>query len=85
MVAFGLPHPAIAPWVADLIEECAAFPGETETNGDFDVRRLATKMDALLDLLESTADALAAEWDQRSKTVALEADGQGGGFEPTIQ
>jgi predicted phage terminase large subunit-like protein len=21
-----LPHPAIAPWVADLIEECAAFP-----------------------------------------------------------
>jgi hypothetical protein len=61
------------------------IPGQTEAKGAFDVRGFPTMMDALLELLDSTADALAAEWDQRSGTVALEADGQGGGFEPTIQ
>lgn len=61
------------------------LPGETEAKGAFDVRGFATKMDALLELLNSTADGLAAEWDLRSGTVTLESDGPGGGFEPTIQ
>jgi hypothetical protein len=43
------------------------------------------KMDALLELLDSTADALAAEWDIRSEAAAIEADWKGGGFEPPIQ
>jgi hypothetical protein len=61
------------------------LPGETEGRGSFSVRAFAAKMDALLELLDSTADALAAEWDLRSGTVVLEDEGQGGGFEPTIQ
>jgi hypothetical protein len=36
-----------------------------------------------LELLDATADALAAEWDLRSGTV--EVEGNGVGFEPTIQ
>ena len=59
------------------------FPGETEARGFFQRRKFAQRMDALLELLDSTADALAAEWDLRSGTV--EADQNGGGFEPTIQ
>lgn len=42
-------------------------------------------MDALLELLDSTADALAAEWDMRSEAAAIEADWNGGGFEPPVQ
>jgi hypothetical protein len=59
------------------------LPCKTEANGSFNVQEFATKMDALLVLLESTADALAAEWDMRSG--AVEAEENGGGFEPTIQ
>jgi len=44
------------------------------------VREFAAKMDAVIDLLESTADALAAEWDMRS-----EAAGSNAGWKPTIQ
>ena len=44
----------------------------------------ARRMDALLELLDSTADALAAEWDMRSEGPT-EANGSGGGFEPPIQ
>jgi hypothetical protein len=44
----------------------------------------ATKLDALLELLDSTADALAAEWDIRQEAMAGgEFDG-GDGFGPTI-
>jgi hypothetical protein len=42
-------------------------------------------MDALLELLDSTGDALAAEWDLRSEGVEIDADWNGGGFGPTIQ
>jgi hypothetical protein len=59
--------------------------GENQATGGFDVRGFAMKMDAVIGLLDATADALAAQWDLRSGTVALEADGQGGGFEPPIQ
>jgi hypothetical protein len=48
------------------------------------IRDFARRMDALLELLDSTADALAAEWDLRSE-LPTEANGNGGGFEPTIQ
>jgi hypothetical protein len=48
------------------------------------IREFGRKMDALLELLDSTADALAAEWDLRSEGPS-EANGNGGGFEPTIQ
>jgi hypothetical protein len=41
-------------------------------------------MDALLALLDSAADALAAESDLRSEGPT-EANGNSGGFEPTIQ
>jgi len=40
-------------------------------------------MDALLELLDSTADALAAEWDQRANAADVQFDG--GDFKPTIQ
>jgi hypothetical protein len=50
------------------------------------VEEFVRKMDALLDLLESTADALAAEWDLRSDTVADETDwSDSSDFKPTIQ
>jgi len=48
------------------------------------IRDFARRMDALLVLLDSTADALAAEWDLRSEAGAIEADLNGGGFEPSI-
>jgi len=49
------------------------------------VREFGRKMDAVIGLLDSTADALAAEWDMRSDGVAIEGGWNGGGFEPTIQ
>jgi hypothetical protein len=48
------------------------------------IRDFTRRMDAILELLDSTADALAAEWDMRSG-APTEANGNGGGFEPTIQ
>src|ERR1017187_2881826 len=48
------------------------------------VVRFAKRLDFLLTLLDVTADALAAEWDLRSEGPT-EANGNGGGSEPTIQ
>jgi hypothetical protein len=48
------------------------------------IRQFAGRMDALLELLDSTGDALAAEWDMRSE-APTEANVNGSGFEPTIQ
>jgi hypothetical protein len=59
------------------------LPGETEAKGALDVRGFASRMDALLGLLDSTADGLAAEWDLRA--AAIEDEWRGGGFDPTIQ
>ena len=57
-------------------------PGNPETILPAFVRRL----DALLDLLDSTADALAAQCDLQSEAVVVGMDGKDdGGFEPTIQ
>ena len=48
------------------------------------VVQFAKNLDCLLDLLDSTADALAAEWDLRSE-APIEREPSGGGFGPTIQ
>ena len=43
-------------------------------------------MDALFDLLDVTADALAAPWDQRAKEMTADANfDTGDDFEPTVQ
>ena len=49
------------------------------------VQEFAGKMDALVELLDSIADALAAEWDMRSGGAAIDDDWNGSGSEPTIQ
>src|ERR1035437_9785361 len=49
------------------------------------MRDFARRMDALLELLDSTADALAAEWDLRSASDVEEEWPGGDDFEPTIQ
>ena len=49
------------------------------------VEEFAKRMDRLLELLELTADAIAAEWDRRSEVLAHGTGWDGGGFEPTIQ
>ena len=48
------------------------------------IREFGRKMDALLELLDSTADALAEEWDMQEEGPES-AGGEGKGFEPTIQ
>jgi hypothetical protein len=66
------------------------FPANTEGQGSgpgagkLTMRDFARRMDALLGLLDSTDDALAAEWDLQSE-APTETHGNGGGFEPTIQ
>jgi len=57
-----------------------------ENDSTFNVREFARRMDALLQLLDSTADALAATWDMQSEAVALDAALYAGkDIEPTIQ
>jgi hypothetical protein len=51
----------------------------------FDVADFCWNMDALLGLLDSTADALAAEWDLRSGAVPEFEPDDGGSFGQTIQ
>jgi len=41
-------------------------------------------MDSLLDLLDVTADALAATWDERAEVSADEKVHAGGNIKPTI-
>lgn len=53
--------------------------------GKLTIREFARRMDALLELLNSTADALAATWDTREEAVRIEEAWNGGGFEPPIQ
>jgi hypothetical protein len=58
------------------------YPGEAQ----FNIREFAAKMDALLELLDSTADALEATWDMQMEGTAPEVeDGGGSDFGPTIQ
>jgi hypothetical protein len=71
--------------VARAIRSARTPNSVSEFYRTFDIFQFATKLDALLELLDSTADALAATWDQRGE----EADGpefKGGDcFKPTIQ
>ena len=53
---------------------------------EFNIREFAGKMDALLGLLDSTADALAATWEMQVDGSAVQDDPHGdSGFGPTIQ
>jgi hypothetical protein len=74
-----------------VIEELNAVdPGSyvfrcpVDPQSESSVVEFTKKMDAVIGLLESTGDALAAEWDMRS-AAPTEVNGNGGGFEPTIQ
>jgi len=51
----------------------------------FDIVQFAMRLDAVLNLLDSTADALAAEWDQRGEAAAFLEISGGDDFGPTIQ
>ena len=57
------------------------YPGEAQ----FSIREFGAKMDALLELLDSTADALEATWDMQVDGLAVQDDPDGGDFGPTIQ
>jgi hypothetical protein len=66
-------------------------PGKTEGPGSvsgqlaFRVREFARRMDAILELLDSTADALAATWNMQTEAAAPEADLRAGNdLKPTI-
>lgn len=59
--------------------------GSVPNHPTFSVREFARNMDALLELLNATADALVAEWVMRSEAVAIEAGWNGGDFDPPIQ
>lgn len=50
----------------------------------FNIREFGAKVDALLDLLDSTADALEATWDMQVDGLAVQDDPHGGDFGPTI-
>ena len=49
------------------------------------IGEFAGRIDALLGLLDSTADALAATWDTREEAARIEAAWNDCGFEPPIQ
>jgi hypothetical protein len=68
------------------------YPVNTEGQGSvpshltFSVLEVAAKMDAVLELLDSTTDALAATWDMQVDGLALEVGpDDGSDFGPTIQ
>ena len=62
------------------------FRSPVDPHSEVAVQDFFRKMDRLLDLLESIADALAAESDLRSETIADEPGGNvGGNIKPTIQ
>jgi hypothetical protein len=61
------------------------FRCPVDPNSQSSVRDLATKMDALIGLLASTRDGLAAEWGLRLETPGSDVGWNGGGFGQTIQ
>ena len=63
---------------------CYTFRLPVDPKAQDSVRDFGRKMDALLELLDSTADELAAEWDLRSEAAAIEDDRDDGGFKPVI-
>ena len=68
------------------------YPANAEARADsvpststFNVREFAQTMDALLALLDSTSDALAATWDQQSQAALKAALDDFNDIKPTIQ
>lgn len=61
------------------------FRWPIDPQSEASVRQFAKRMDALIELLASTADAIAAEWDLRSGEERINAGSNVGGFGPTIQ
>jgi hypothetical protein len=70
--------------VARAIRSARTPNSVSEFYRTFDIFQFATKLDALLELLDSTADALAAEWDRREDEAAR-VDMNAGAIESTIQ
>lgn len=68
--------------VTRSVQSATTSESVSEFYRSFNIVRFASRMDALLDLLDSMADALAAAWDQQSKWNGVEIF-QGG--KPTIQ
>jgi hypothetical protein len=56
----------------------------SEFSRAFNIFQFATRLEALLELLDAMADALAAEWNRREETMARVDDGADD-FGPTIQ
>jgi hypothetical protein len=61
------------------------FRCPVDSRSQSSVRDFGKKMDTVIGLLESTADALAAEWDLRSEAPGVDEGWNGGGFGPAIQ
>jgi len=59
--------------------------GSVESHLNFDVRDFARRMNAVLDLLDCTADALAATWDLQADEMVAEIWDGDLDVEPTIQ
>ena len=78
--------PSILAHIRSAIPPASKAPDSVRGNSTFDAREFGRRIDALLDLLDSTADALAATWDTQSEAAALYAALYvGKDIEPTIQ
>jgi len=62
-----------------------SFRCPIDPQANYGIPEFGKKMDALIDLLASTGDALAAEWDLRSALKGTDVGSNGCGFGPTIQ
>ena len=69
--------------VARAMRSASAPNSVSEFYRNLDIFQFVMKLDGLLELLDSTADGLAATWDMRDEANAGEFDD--GGFTPTIQ
>lgn len=90
----GIENPADFKAIIEEVNSIDSGHGMFRVSGDPQGRdslaeqlgEFARRLDALLELLDSTADALAAEWDLRLDEAALDAGGNDDGeFGPTIQ
>jgi len=81
----------LADFKAVVEEHNSVYPGSysfrcpVDPKSQASVREFGRKMDALLELLDSTGDALAAEWDLQAEGISIADEWKGGGFEPPIQ